>query len=82
MKNGKSTNESDESERNSSELGKLFDYPSVGELFSGTDNRRLDEFLLKLNGSREDAERAVRAVRGIEVTVEFLQELQNRRKSL
>ncbi len=74
------------------DLAKLFNYPSIGELFSGNDSRRLDEFSLKLNntrenlerivryGNRDEADRATRAVRGIEVTLDFLQTLQNLRK--
>jgi hypothetical protein len=73
------------------DLAKLFNYPSVGELFSENDTRRLDEFCSKLTitrenlerivryGNRHEAERASRAVRGIEVTLEFLQNLQKMR---
>ena len=73
----------------SDDLMKLFDYPSVGELFS--DSRRFDEFCSKLTstrenlerivryGNRDEADRAGRAVRAIEVTLEFLQNLQKMR---
>jgi hypothetical protein len=38
----------------SQDLAKLFNYPSVGELFSGPDSQRLDDFSSKLNTTREN----------------------------
>ena len=73
------------------EKAKLFNYPAIGELFSQHDTRRLDDFCSRLtstrsnlerivrSGSRDEAERAARAVRGIEVTLEFLRTLQETR---
>lgn len=89
MQNGKQIDDLAANKQVSEDLAKLFDYPSVGELFS--DTRRFDEFCAKLTatrenlerivryGNRDEAERAGRAVRGIEVTLEFLQNLQKMR---
>ncbi len=74
------------------DLAKLYDYPSIGQLFSEPDTRRLDEFRLRLNttrqnlerviryGDRAEAERAQRALRAVEVTLDFLQSLQKMRR--
>lgn len=92
MQNEKQINDLEESSQNSPDLSKLFDYPSVGELFSTADTRRYDEFCAKLTdtrqnldrivryGSREESERAARAARAIEVTLEFLKNLQQMRQ--
>jgi hypothetical protein len=92
MRNEKQTDESAGAEQNSEDLSKLFDYPSVGELFSTSDTRRFDEFCAKMTatreslerivryGSRDEAERATRAVKAVETTLEFLQSLQKMRK--
>ncbi|HEY0460691.1 MAG TPA: hypothetical protein VGC97_16255 [Pyrinomonadaceae bacterium] len=73
------------------DLSKLFDYPSVGELFSSGDTRRFDEFCARLGetraslerivryGSRDEATRATRALKAVETTLEFLQNLQKMR---
>ncbi|HEY8561471.1 MAG TPA: hypothetical protein VIL74_13935 [Pyrinomonadaceae bacterium] len=75
------------------ELAKLFDYPSVGELFSRHDSRRFDEFRARLTatrenleriiryGTREEAERAARAVKAVDTTLEFLESLQKMRQN-
>lgn len=85
-------NRSDEN-RIEQDLAKLFNYPAVGELFSGNDSHRLDEFCAKLNSTRDklesiirygnkaEAESASRAVKSIEVTLDFLKTLQNMRLS-
>ncbi|HEX8370673.1 MAG TPA: hypothetical protein VF604_19160 [Pyrinomonadaceae bacterium] len=74
------------------DLAKLYDYPAIGQLFSEPDTRRLDEFCLRLRATREnlervvrygdrrDAERATRAIRAVEVTLDFLQSLQKMRQ--
>lgn len=74
------------------DLAKLYDYPSIGQLFSEPDTRRLDEFCQRLRSTREnlervvrygdraEAERASRAIRAVEVTLEFLQSLQKMRQ--
>jgi len=93
MQNGKQINDLSANAQYSDDLAKLFNYPSVGELFSDTDTRRFDEFCAKLAATREnlerivrygkadEAERAMRGVRGIEVTLEFLQTLQKMRQN-
>jgi hypothetical protein len=74
------------------DLAKLYDYPSIGQLFSEPDTRRLDEFCQRLRstranlervvryGDRTEAERAARAIRSVEVTLDFLQSLQKMRQ--
>lgn len=73
------------------DLAAIFNYPAIGELFSEADSIRLDEFCSKLASTRDNLERivryasrpeaesAMRAVRGIEITLEFLQKLQTMR---
>jgi len=92
MQNEKQINDLGAEEQNLPDLSKLFDYPSVGELFSTADTRRYDDFCAKLTttrenlerivryGSREEAERATRAARAVEVTLEFLKNLQQMRQ--
>lgn len=75
------------------ELARLFDYPAVGELFSDSDPRRVDDFCAGLEqrradlerlirrGTRDESDRATRAVKGIDVTLEFIRDLQNRRRA-
>ena len=93
MQNQKEIKDSGAGEENSADLTRLFDYPSVGELFSTSDTRRFDEFCDKMTatrenlerivryGTREEAESAARAVKAIETTLEFLQNLQEMRKN-
>jgi hypothetical protein len=93
MLNEKQSGDLTEGVENSAEWANLFDYPSVGELFSGNDPRRFDEFCAKLAATREnlerivrygkadEAERAVRAVRAVDVTLEFLHDLRQRRQN-
>ena len=93
MQNGKQIDDLAAGEQNSEDLAKLFDYPSVGELFSTGDMRRFDEFCAKMTATRENLERivrygtqdeatrAVRAIKAIETTLEFLQNLQKMRQS-
>ena len=92
MHNGKQTQDTAGGEQNSEDLSKLFDYPSVGELFSTADTRRFDEFCARLKatrenlerivryGSRDESERATRAIKAVETTLEFLQSLQKMRQ--
>src|SRR5688500_8171435 len=92
MQNEKQINDLDADEQNPPDLSKLFDYPSFGELFSTADTRRYDEFCAKLTGtrenlerivrygSREESEKATRAVRAVEVTLDFLKTLQQMRQ--
>lgn len=70
------------------DLINLFHYPTIGELFSDGNSQRLDELRQKLDNLREDLERIIRhgkpdetqsaieAIRAIEVTLDFLQTLQ------
>ena len=93
MQNQKQTNDLAANQQNSEDLAKLFDYPSVGELFSTGDMRRFDEFCAKMTatrenlerivryGTREEAESAARAARAVEVTLEFLLDLQKMRQN-
>lgn len=92
MQNEKQINDWETSETNPPDLSKLFDYPSVGELFSTSDTRRYDEFCAKLTatrenlerivryGSREESESASRAARAVQVTLDFLNTLQQMRQ--
>ena len=91
MQNEKQINDLDANEQNPPDMSTLFDYPSIGELFSTSDTRRYDEFCAKLAatrenlerivryGSREESERAARAARAVEVTLDFLKTLQQMR---
>ena len=93
MQNGKQKEDLPPAEHDSQDLSKLFDYPSIGELFSTSDARRFDEFCARLSetreslervvryGSREEATRATRAVKAVETTLEFLQSLQKLRQN-
>ena len=89
----KQPNDFSSDQSNSADLSKLFDYPSVGELFSTENTHRFDEFCRKLAATRENLERVVRygtqaeaaraerAARAVEVTLEFLQNLQKMRQN-
>ena len=93
MQTGKQTDELPATEQAPEDLSKLFDYPSVGELFSTSDSRRFDEFCARLGatrenlerivryGTRDEAERATKAVKAVETTLEFLQNLQKMRQN-
>ena len=73
------------------EMAKLFDYPSIGELFSEADPRRLNDFFARLSatrenlervvryGNRDEAERASKAANAVSVTLDFHQKLQKMR---
>lgn len=81
------------SEFNQDDLAQLFNYPSIGELFSDNNGVGLNSFRQKLNITRENLERIIRygkkaeadsaaqALRAVEVTLEFLQTLQKMRLS-
>ncbi len=78
-------------EMSEQDLAQIFNYPAIGELFKGNDTKDLDNFTARLNairndlerivrsGSRTEADGAERAIKGIEVTLEFLQTLQKMR---
>lgn len=84
-------NETEKAELSREEMAKLFNYPSIGELFSESDPRRLNEFFARLSatrenlerviryGNREESERASKAANAVNVTIEFLENLQKMR---
>lgn len=84
-------NEKQNTELSREEMEKLFNYPSIGELFSEADPRRLNDFFARLfatrenlervirYGNRDEAERASKAANAVIVTLEFLQNLQKMR---
>lgn len=84
-------NEKQNTELSREEMEKLFNYPSIGELFSEADPRRLNDFFARLSatrenlerviryGNRDEAERASKAANAVIVTLEFLQNLQKMR---
>ena len=93
MQDKKKINDLTSAEDGAEDLSKLFDYPSVGELFSSGDTQRFDEFCARLTatrenlerivryGSRDEAARATRALKAVETTLEFLQNLQKMRQT-
>lgn len=86
-----SESEQNKPELSPEDLAKLFNYPAIGELFEENDAGRVEEFGSKMksihgdleriarSGSRDEAESAFRAIRGIEVTLEFLETIQKMR---
>ena len=70
------------------DLAALYNYPSIGQLFSTADLHLLDEFRAKITrlyedlerivrrGSKEDAEKAARVADAVKITLEFLQTLE------
>jgi len=76
------------SEFNQEDLAKLFNYPSIGQLFSEKEISNLEEFFAKLTatnenlerviryGNQSEAEKATRASQAIKITLEFLRNLE------
>ena len=74
------------------DLGSVFNYPSLGKLFDEADPRALEEMRVRLKrteqdlervvrqGPKEDAERAARAARAVELTLKFLADLEQMRR--
>lgn len=74
------------------DLSSIFNYPSLGHLFDGTDTRALESMRAQLTrtgqdlervvrqGPKEDAERAARAARAVDVTLRFLADLDQLRR--
>src|ERR687894_49034 len=74
------------------DLSSIFNYPSIGQLFDGSDTRALESMRAQLartgqdlervvrQGPKEDAERAARAVRAVDVTLQFLADLEQMRR--
>jgi hypothetical protein len=90
---GKTAQEQEEIEISAEYLAQLFNYPSIGQLFDDASLQRLDDFRARLSGTRENLERVVRygsrdeagkaekAVRSIQITLEFLDTLKKMRLS-
>lgn len=88
---GKTAQEQEEIEISAEYLSQLFNYPSIGQLFDDASLERLDAFRARLSGTRENLERVVRygsrdeagkaekAVRSIQITLEFLDTLKKMR---
>lgn len=91
MQKGNSSNEewlnNLKSEFNQEDLAKLFNYPSIGQLFSENETGKLEDFFAKLTATNESLERVVRygnksesdkaakASRAVKMTLEFLRNL-------
>lgn len=79
-----------ESQFSQEDLARLFNYPSIGQLFSENESRKLEDFFSKLAVTNEnlervvryanqsEAEKAVRASQAVKITLEFLRNLQER----
>ena len=77
-----------ESEFNQKDIARLFNYPSIGQLFSEEETHRLNDFFSKLALTNEnlervvryanqsEAEKATRASQAVKITLEFLRNLQ------
>lgn len=88
-RSNKMISENEKNELSREEAAKLFNYPSIGELFSDSDPHRLNDFFTRLSATRENLERVIRygnhdeaaraskAAGAVNVTLEFLQSLQN-----
>lgn len=95
MRRENSSNSSDEQTASDLEsafsredLARLFNYPSIGQLFSEKEPRGLEDFFAKLTatnenlerivryGNQTEAEKAARAARSVKITIEFLRKLQ------
>lgn len=75
------------SEFNQEDLAKLFNYPSIGQLFSEEEFGNLEKFFAKLNatgdnlerviryGNQSEAEKAARASQAVKITLGFLRNL-------
>ena len=73
------------------DLAKIFHYPSIGQLFSETAPETAGDFAARLTstrdqletvvrrGDRAEADRAGTAIKGINVTLDFLESLQRGR---
>lgn len=73
------------------DLAKIFHYPSIGQLFNDSTSASLDDFRLRMtttrdqlekiirHGNREEADKAVTVIGGIDVTLDFLLSLQELR---
>lgn len=97
MKNQKSSpnNESElDQETIEKDLAQLYNYPSIGKLFSTEDLTDLENLRTKLNATREqldtiirrgtvdEADKASKASEAINLTLNFLQYLEQKRKNI
>lgn len=81
------------SEFSAEDLAKLFHYPSIGQLFSGSNSSAMDAFKSRLvstrdqlekivrHGNRDEADKAGVVVKSINVTLDFLSSLHEMRLS-
>ncbi|HXH70612.1 MAG TPA: hypothetical protein VNI60_09815 [Pyrinomonadaceae bacterium] len=75
------------SEFNQEDLAKLFNYPSIGQLFGEKEVGELEDFFARLTatgenleriiryGNQSEAEKAARASQAVKITLEFLRNL-------
>ena len=73
------------------DMAKLFNYPSIGQLFSEKETEKLDNFFARLTTANEDLERVIRygnkgeaekagrASEAVKITLEFLKNLEEMR---
>lgn len=76
-----------QSEFNQEDLAHLFNYPSIGQLFSEAEIGKLEDFFAKLTatdenlerviryGNKSEADKAARASQAVKMTLEFLRDL-------
>lgn len=88
---GKSAPDKEQTEFNAEDLAQIFNYPSIGQLFNDSDSQRLETFRSRFSetrenleriiryGSRDEAARADKAARAIQITLDFLKTLQKMR---
>lgn len=88
---GKSEQKQEEIEIPAEYFAQLFNYPSIGELFDDASLQKLGDFQTRLSGTRENLERVVRygsrdeagkaekAIRSIQITLDFLNTLKKMR---
>lgn len=80
-----------QNEFDAEDLAQIFNYPSIGQLFDDSDPQRLEVFRSRLSNTRENLERVIRygnrdeavraekAARAINITLDFLDTLQKMR---
>ena len=88
---GRTSGEREQIEFNADDLAQIFNYPSIGQLFDDSDSTGIENFLAKFSrtrenleriirsGSRDEAARADKAARALQITTDFLQTLQTMR---
>ena len=90
---GRTNETTGEAAAGSSDLSSLLNYPSLGRLFEGTDSSALEDSRGRLDrtnqdlervvrqGTKEDADRASRASRAVLLTLSFLGDLDQLRRT-